>query len=359
MKPIKAVIFGAILYFILFFGYITITFKYNDKKCWNDINFKKTEEILATQSIKNKILIENNITKKLFAGKSSNIFLLTFKNNLKAIFRPISNNLSIASLLLNYHFSELMGFKFIPPTVIRTVDGQKGSIQLFVNNISNYYQQLKSLDLKTKNNLYVFYFMFGLLDHSEIDIIVGKNCNQPALFDINENMGVFLSITQYGDFPYLKIPHPYKKDKLIFFDYVNLPFKNVKSIPYFSSYNFQNLKQIFPYINLETADYGFSKKSTPDDLIEDTLHYIEWKERFWMQMNPSEMKHIYKDFVPKFIQKETMDKLKKIDINKLNSLMLIVLPYLNEEEKQEIINQIKILNELSIYRKNLILKKFK
>ena len=351
LKPI-----GIILIFLLFFLGIYFVIE-NKISCWNNIDFKKIEHQLQKLAIKEKTPIKfYNITE----DKTDVLFLL-FENNLKAIFKPYKNIIKLTSVLINYHFSQLMGFHLVPPTVIRTVNGERGTVQLYIKGVSGYKYNLNKLDSIQKNNLYIFYFVLGLLDHAESDIIIGNLCNIPALFDINENMGEALSFIQYGKFPYIQIPDSTQTTENLInpMNYKRFPFDKTKSIRSFSSTNFKTFKKLFPYINIETLDYAFSRNSDPNDLVNDTLHYLKWKDKFWIKFNPSEIQYIYKDLVPSsIISNETIQKLKLLNLDDLKSITSIIEVYLDKKEMRKIKRDVKALNELILYRRNLVLEHF-
>ena len=73
------------------------------------------------------------------------------------------------------------------------------------NNKKNKKLILHNLKSKEKSDIFIFYFLFGHVNPSPANILIGAKCNRPALIDNDEFV---LSIIKYGDFPfvYYKIP---------------------------------------------------------------------------------------------------------------------------------------------------------
>jgi hypothetical protein len=59
-------------------------------------------------------------------------YFITFENGLRAIFKTEEKPWGIYGEVAAYRVSEALGFYRVPPTVLRTIDGKIGSLQLFV-----------------------------------------------------------------------------------------------------------------------------------------------------------------------------------------------------------------------------------
>lgn len=326
------------------------------KQCWNDIDFKKTEQLLLTS------VVEQKIPLKIYppSDEKSDVFLLLFKDGLRAVFKPDRPVLEQVSALRAYHFSQLMNFKLVPPTVIRTIDGKKGTLQLFVEGVMGYDYDLHNLDSFQKEKIYVFNFILGGFDSDPDDTVIGKNCNQPALIDNDGNM-ILVSFIQYGDFPWLRFPiinAENLEEGIEVTEYKNFPFDKVKVIKKVFSVEPEKIKNIF----LNVTSYGFVNlfdPFLPNDLMNDALYYLKWKNSVWVKFNLQELKYIYKDFSPHFLSKKTIKKLHDLNMGQLHSLYSIIETWFNEEEKSKILDKLKIMNDLSLYKRNLLLKRFK
>ena len=331
------------------FTFLFVLFFFKDKtKCWNDIDFQKTEFLLKKLPVKKKEVI------KSYNDEKPDVSLIYFENNLKAIFKPERELLEQASALRAYHLSQLLDFNFVPPTVIRTIDGKRGMLRLFVEGTSG--DQLDSIVLKEKekNKIYIFYFILGEIDHARKDLVIGNNCRKPALFDSDENM-MFFSVIRYGDFPYFRYP-AINNNLTNNIDYRSFPFNEVRKVSIFDK---TQLKKIFKDMEQIYLDDLIHADLKDNNVWENMLYYIKWKNFFWIQLNLKDVSHIYKDFVPTSISKKTIRRLKKLNRNDLNSFSSLINRYFIEEESLFILKNIKTLNELSLYKRDIFLKKLK
>ena len=343
--------FVVIFIFVIFnlgIWYYFVQHKSDKKRCWNDIDFKEVEQLLLRSSIKKKISI------KSYNGEKPDVFLLSFKNGLKAIFKPGRDIMEQASALRGYHLSQILDFKLVPPTIIRTIDGERGMVRLFVDGITGDKYNLKNLRISERHNIYSFYFILGEIDHSDKDIIIGRECNKPALFDSDENM-MFFSFIQYGDFPFFQYQIPsLPKVNLKFSDYKQFPFTKVKSIKRISTINIEEFKSIFLYMPSDFTDELIASFNYPS--VDDSLYYVKWKNSLWIKLNSNDIYHIYKSFIPSFLSKKTMNSLKKLNRHNLNSLSFDIKIYFNKKEAGRILKQLKPLNDLVLYKRDLFLK---
>ena len=352
-KKIK--FFSLVALFIVFL--LVLIWHFNQKnRCWNDIDFKKTEQLLLTSAIEQKIPL------KIYppSEEKSDVFLLFFKNGLRAVFKPDRPVLEQASALRAYHLSQLMNFKLVPPTVIRTIDGKKGTLQFFVEGVMGYDYDLSNLSFFYKRNIYIFNFILGGFDSDPDDIVIGKNCNYPALIDNDGNM-VLVSFIQYGDFPWVRFPiinAENLEESIDIAEYKNFPFDKIEVMKKVFSVAPEKIKRIFAHV----TSYGFInlfEPFLPNDLVNDTLYYVKWENSIWVKFNLQELKYIYKDFAPHFLSKKTIKELQTLDIDQLHSLYSVIETWFNEKEKSEILNRLKVMNNLSIYKRDILLKEFK
>ena len=97
------------------------------------------------------------------------VFLVHFENGMKGVFKPSKNDskdeLPAAHIeVAAYQTSIYLGFPFVPPTVLRTIDGETGSLQLFVSTAIDllvpgaYKKMVNQLDPMDRIRLYLFYF---------------------------------------------------------------------------------------------------------------------------------------------------------------------------------------------------------
>lgn len=339
----------------LFFIFNLIVWNYfvidNKEKCWNDIDFKKVEQLLLISPIKKKISI------KSYNGEKPDVFLLFFKNGMKAIFKPERDIMEQASALRGYQLSQVLNFKLIPPTVIRTINGERGMVRFFVEGIPGDRYNLRDLKSFEKNAIYSFYFILGEIDHAEKDIVIGKNCNRPALFDSDENMMLF-SFIQYGDFPFFRYSIPsLPVIDLNVSDYKQFPFDKVKTVEQISTIEPKKIQNIFSYMPFDFIEELTDSFDYP--VVDDTLYYVRWKNALWIKLNLNDVNYIYKDFIPSFFSKKTIRSLKNLNQSNLNSLSSTIETYFDDKETKIILKRLIQSNNLILYKKDLLLEQFK
>ena len=254
------------------------------ERCWNSIDFKKMEKTLSQSPIIKSIPFhkypgipeydrKKHFSKMLKKGKKPSYLIFFFNNDVRA-FAKISKPKKDIKTLSIYHFSQLMNFKLVPPTVIRN----KYLIQLFIDNDMNQIYRKNKLSevLKPieKSDIYIFYFIFGTLDPSISNILIGEKCNRVALID---NNWVGISHTQYGDYPFLYYrTKKQQMDELILNadDYKNFPFHKVQSLKFSSS---KQLKMFFHDTGMNVDPKNDIFLTSFEDLIDQTLYFILYK----------------------------------------------------------------------------------
>ena len=337
-------------------NFINKKFKY---KCWDDINFEKTERLLLKSSIKEKIpFYEYYKRQKLSEGQTKEdilkdffyndrkqkheltpLFVLIYNNGLKAIFKQHKTKHSESfynSILSAYKISKFLKLKVVPPAVMRKIDEEKGVVSLFIENIhdrkSKIYH-LEKLNPVQKSNLYFFLFLIGIVDPHLDNILVSKKCFKPVFID-TDNM--YLLHTQYGKNSLFEL---FLKEK------AHLPFlsqSDYEKAPFEKSIKLNNPS----YHTLNTTFPGLSRRNMKK-LIEagkkyNSLYYFKYKENYWIHLNkPVIYEHLLPitAFSPKLTQ-----QLKSLDRAVLSRLIV------RDTKKTHItINGI-------LYRKSIILK---
>lgn len=81
--------------------------------------------IVRTQDLKEVVNIDSHVT---------TVRVVTLKSGMRGIWKPRDNNWasSYVSEVLSYELDKIFTFNLIPPTVIRMVSGEIGSLQLFI-----------------------------------------------------------------------------------------------------------------------------------------------------------------------------------------------------------------------------------
>lgn len=304
--------------------------------CWDDIHFKQVERQLLGSQIKAKIPLHEyqsisersrkNIVKKLQREKlNPYLFILYFDRALKAVLKQTTaKEQKHEWALMFYQFSQLMNFKFVPPTVVRYEESQEaervGITQLFVDGFFIYEKDLiKNLSLIEQSEIYIFYFLFGGIDPHKHNILLDKNCRRVALIDNDWNT---LSYIKFGDFPF----RYYKIDEkampvLTVEDYNNFPIHRVQSLKIDLGSEVL-LKKLFHKLE-ENKSTEYIEAVQTGALIDDTMYFVKWKNGYWLKRNYDRYEWLFKDFKPLFFSRKTIRHLKALNRRNLNWLFSV------------------------------------
>lgn len=382
--------FFRILILILGLFFLTLLFFYKNslnphlRNCWNDIDFKQMEQKLLTSPVRRKIPIYEygSKNKKIYNKQKykdvgvREVSILFFDNNLKAVFKP-DEPLYIERSVRAYRFSNFMGFHFVPPTVIRTVNGKRGSVQLFVEgdslhklslskhrgftflktllkffNLSHLYphrfhkmvvgewwdkynNKFKNWEINsdTKRNMYIFYFISGIIDPSPRNILVSKKCKLPVLID---NDLTDMTWNQFGDWPFIPLPDDYRQYKDYLFNPLPDMNKNfsINSVEDFKTFPVDKVKFIRssvlfksrePLYGMEHSDFSnlkkFSKYAGGTSTDESKIYFVKWKNNYWVKKKQKVYYFIYRN-PPSVVSEKILNQLKKLDEGVLRNLLL-------------------------------------
>lgn len=326
-----------ILFFLIIKSY-NLTFSFKEENFYNEIdyenlNFEQIEKLLLNEPITDIIDVPHftNLHARVFKGlyskffeafrkpydynqkiidfftvverKACKIYLITFKNGMKAIFRV--GRFNSYSELAAYKLCKFLGLKLVPPTVIRNINDQKGTLQLFINSeVSRSEYKLlfdKVLD-KTKSDMKCFSFLLGHFDFSpEIahNVVLVKLKNgeiRPFLFDFEYSTLIFKVF--------------FIKDKLVIFVnftvYDNLD-SHKDSVP-FPLVPLIIDKEKLNTLSKDSIEFKFKKilELAINSIKGKFLEYYVWNDSIWIK-SPISLK-AYKVYY-----KSTLDKIKKID----------------------------------------------
>ena len=316
--------------------------------CWNNINFKEMEKALLSP-IKKKIPINDYLNIKA-SPYNPTVFILFLKNGLKAVFKPDRPVDEINSALMAYRFSQFMQWKFVPPTIIRTIDGKKGAVQLFVEGLDGTkYDPKKYLTRLQKSDIFTFYFVTGNFSSRRSHFVFGKHCKEPAIIDNDQMMNdVFI---QYGDYPFLR--HEIKDLNFSLSnpkEYGQFPLNQVQSVDAEALIGLNKSQFVEKMRGIFTDMEDFNKSYLykwynlliEQGYLDGNFDFVKWRNSYWIKVNFSFFVS-HKDFVPSLFSKQTISKLKALNSSIINSF----LPHMSV--RRETVMGI-------LYRKNVILK---
>lgn len=125
-------------------------------------------------------------------------------------YKPERINFYISRERAAYLISRFIGFDFVPPTVIKVVDGKEGSLQEFVENAQVGEEvRHEEIDQSERSKLKIFDSLIGNIDRKGDNYLVkgGK------IFAIDHGLSLELWELTYRDFETFNVP-PYIADKL-------------------------------------------------------------------------------------------------------------------------------------------------
>ena len=287
--------------------------------CWNNTSFKEIEQKLLLSNIKRTISVYEylNIPDRKY---NPTAFLLFLDNDLKAVFKPDRFHNQRQGAVMAYKFSQFMNFKFVPPTVIRTLNGKKGIVRFVIESVSELKEQyIKNLSPVERSDIFVFYFVLGERDANRYNVLFEISSGKPVLVDNETNTTV--SFIPYGDFPFrssgikggeLTITSPE--------EYAKFPLEQVKKT---NSNSLTELKSMLSdMLDSEFEGYFipwcFNRRAY---LHDGNLYFVRWNNAYWIRHNMIYYKEIFKDLLPHIFSKKTIEQLKKLDYQVLKSFL--------------------------------------
>lgn len=145
---------------------------FTEQPAWDDnLNFKEIEEMLKNEPIVSAKSMKQHLIEE---GKRffffNEVYLVTLKNGLKAVFKPNVRDYNAYGEIAAYKASLWMGHRFVPPTVLTTYQNKLGSLQFFVKTQYDLFKRkdkekvYNRMPQKVKSDARLFYFIFGQTD---------------------------------------------------------------------------------------------------------------------------------------------------------------------------------------------------
>ncbi len=283
----------------------------NDVKSWRNsgiLDQLKTGKIISRTPM--QVFLASKGKKVEFEGK---VFLVELDNGLKAVFKCLSEEEmdDAYAEVAAYHASIELGFPYIPPTVMRSMEGMKGSLQLFVDTPIDalapgiFKQALEKADPEEVANLKVFYFVFGQWDTGAHNILILDGQETKHLIAIDNSGIKQRQYVRYGELPFVRTNY---SEKLKTNDWygVPFPFDQAKTIQHPTP---EKLKEVFG--NAFPDSFYQSFKS-----YQSSLTYVIYQNSLWRQFHGGES-----EFVKSYtatISEKTYQALQHLDISLLN-----------------------------------------
>ena len=141
------------------------------------------------------------------------VYLVELDNGLKAVFKPLPEDdldNSYAEVAA-YEASVMLGFPHIPPTIMVTIKGKKGSLQLFVEtpldalDLDVYRKAFENAPIDDVANLKLFYFIFGQWDTGPHNTLILKDQAKTYLIAIDNSGICNRQHVKYGSLPFVRV----------------------------------------------------------------------------------------------------------------------------------------------------------
>ncbi|PCI73158.1 hypothetical protein COB28_04885 [Candidatus Dependentiae bacterium] len=305
---IKKIIYLSLFFYINIISALSIK-EFENPKLWHD---KSIAEYLKTASVKNIIPMREFLES---AGKkddfTNEVSLIELEGGIRAVFKPGEDNYFEE---VAYNVSCHLEYPYVPPTVMRTINNQEGSLQLFVETEIDllddgmYEQMFEKFDENDINNLKLFYFVFGQWDSGAYNLLAYEYEKKVYAIAIDNEGFANMQKVRYGELPYIRIC-------------------------YDESFKTNDFDIPFPF-----DSYKILKKSSKDDMNQDFVKklpdwfrtapynhrkYILYQDGFWCQFHAFNDKFI-KSYVD-ICSEKIYQTLQKLDRSTLHSLYKKVL----------------------------------
>lgn len=271
------------------------------------------EEVIVDQLLHDDIIKVELLSRELerqgkIVKTKRDLFFVLFKHGLKAVFKPLSKN-GICAEVAAYKASQVMGFAFVPPTVIRKIHDKIGSLQLFVHTnldplVSGSFEYaLEHADPDELANLKIFYYVFGQWGNGPRNILINSKNGQVQFIAIDNEAIWHRKYWRYGDNAFIQRRW---KD-------IHVPKIDVETFPYD---NYCTIKKPTPAVIKEKLG-----PVVPSNYVHwfcelDPFNYAYYKGSLWVQLKGNAPCFAYTTHFPQ----ETIAKLKQIDKSMLDHI---------------------------------------
>ncbi|KKT01445.1 MAG: hypothetical protein UV79_C0011G0001, partial [candidate division TM6 bacterium GW2011_GWF2_43_17] len=228
-----AILIAAAILAMRYFSHISRTQEANawqDPQTWTNpdiVEYLQNAPIIAQEPMAS--YLKRSGFKADFSNK---VYIVTFANKAQAVFKPEEYEVDPLPYAEEaaYNASVFLGFPHIPPTTIRTIKDQTGSLQLFVKTDIDLLQNgafhsfLQRVDQEEFALLKIFYFVFGQWDTSPGNLLSIERENKILPVCIDNGTIKYLQVGPYGTMPFVVVS-PYSPTRSTITHLPNLPDK--------------------------------------------------------------------------------------------------------------------------------------
>lgn len=298
------------LCFILFHRVLTAADGGIHPDKWSDpyyIHLLKKADIISKVPMK-----EHLIAYEKEASYCGEVYLVALSTGEQAVFKVHDpDELSAQAEVLAYELSQELGFFHVPPIVYRKIDGQFGTLQLFIEtsldvcNYENYSYFLNACDQDSYANLLLYYFVIGQWDTGRHNLLVFDDGEKliPIAID-NEGISNRQHV-QYSEPPYVCIAY---SDRFNSDDWnESFPFNRFEVIESNKKSLFEHFGEILP------ADFYGQIYDQPC-----FCRYVVYQNRLWRQFHSFD-EHFVRSFTD-YCPLLTLETLKGLTRSKLKAI---------------------------------------
>ncbi len=239
------------------------------------------DENLDFETIEFQLLYEDivdicNIDEYLSAqnrecGHDNVVQIVLLKNGLKAVFKSICYYPEAFA----YRAAVFLGHRFVPPTVIRVINGRIGSLQFLIEPCFDFLStKASTVDLEhdLKSDIQAFSFVFGRWDIDGSNQLVQIN-NGKAYVALIDNAPIYnLQQVHYGDYPFVRIAYSDLRN-----DDFDEPFPFDKSIS-IKNFSYEEAFSFFGEFLEEKDLKNFHKRYSSIGVT-----FCYWRNSLWVQ----------------------------------------------------------------------------
>ena len=279
------------------------------------IEWRNKIQILKTSPVKSTIFMRDFlISKGQKANFDNKVTLITLEDGTKAVFKPVlQHDLGDAHAeVAAFKAAQFLGFPEIPPTIIRKIKNEIGSLQLYVEPTVDslqpgvYEETLKKVSPEDLANLKLFYFVFGQWDTGPQNLIIRKELDGIHFVAIDNSGIKNRQYVHYGELPFVRICY---SDVLDTKDW-HLPFQYEK-VKIINNTRFEKLSEIFGDKFPKKILKNLSKYTAP-------LPYAIYKNSLWIQFHKADPAFLISHTI--VYPKKTIDTLKRLNKKELNQI---------------------------------------
>lgn len=236
------------------------------------------------------------------------LFLITLRSGIKGVFKPLSKKdrpmteQQMAAEVAAYKASSMLGFSLVPPTVIRSINGMRGSLQFFVKTNVDlmlpgmFNHAAANADQDELATLKIFYYVFGRWSNLARNFLVDYKKGKFNFIGIDNEGMWHRKYWRYGENAYVYCH--WKGIKISENQASSFPYNH-----YYAMYNPDPAK-IKKQFGSEISDYYLHKFCRVNP-----LKYIYYDNALWVNLKGNTPCFAFTNHCPE----ETIEKIKSID----------------------------------------------